>query len=66
MDYIIVLDYGTTTLKASLFDMDFNVLSTSDWQWEYEYPGEGKIEIEPETYIDAAKKLIKAVKSTVL
>lgn len=61
MDYIIVLDYGTTTLKATLFDLDFSPLVEASHEWEYIYPGEGKIELEPKKYIDAAFKVIKSI-----
>ncbi len=61
MDYILVLDYGTTTFKASVFNTSFDVVSSSEWQWEYSYPGDGRIECDPEVYISAAKRLIKDI-----
>lgn len=47
---ILVLDYGTTALKAVAYDEDFRRLSVVSREWRYTYPGVGCIEYPAEEY----------------
>ena len=60
-DKILVLDYGTTSLKAALYDKDFNAMSVKSFEFTYDYPAPGFIEYDAETYITAAYKLFSEI-----
>lgn len=62
-DKILVLDYGTTSLKAALYDKDFNAVSVKSFEFSYEYPAPNFIEYDAETYINAAYKLFSEIVS---
>lgn len=47
---ILVLDYGTTALKAAAYDESFRCLGTSAREWTYIYPAPGCIEYPAEEY----------------
>lgn len=47
---ILVLDYGTTTLKAVAYDEHFRWLHTCTREWRYSYPAPGCIEYPVEAY----------------
>lgn len=50
----LVLDYGTTALKAAAYDEDFNRLGVCSRAWDYLRPAPGRIECPPGQYIDKA------------
>jgi xylulokinase len=58
---IIVLDYGTTSLKAFLYDHDFSIVKMCSSEFHYKYPSNGFIEYEPEQYIEKAVQLITEI-----
>ena len=47
---ILALDYGTTALKAVLYDGDLQPLAKAQREWSYLYPRPGHIEMDPELY----------------
>lgn len=62
-DKILVLDYGTTALKAVLYDNTFNALSVKSFEFAYSYPAAGFIEYDAHTYISAAYSLLSQIVS---
>ena len=60
---ILVFDYGTTALKAALYDDSLRVLGVASREWAYTYPAAGFIEHSPEIYwektVDAANELFE-------
>ena len=61
MENTLVLDYGTTSLKCTLFGNEFIVLAESSYDFHYVYPQESRIEYKARDYICAAIKTIKEV-----
>lgn len=63
MGNILVFDYGTTALKAALYDESLRVLGVASREWVYTYPSAGFIEHSPEIYwektVDAANELFE-------
>lgn len=61
MGNILVFDYGTTALKAALYDENLHVLGVVSREWVYAYPEAGFIEHSPQVYwkktVDAANEL---------
>ena len=47
---ILALDYGTTALKAVLYDGNLQPLAKAQREWSYLYPRPGHIEMDPELY----------------
>ena len=47
---ILALDYGTTALKAVLYDEALKPLCKAQREWTYEYPLPGRIEMDAEAY----------------
>lgn len=47
---ILALDYGTTALKAVLYDESLNPLYSAQREWTYLYPRPGHIELPAEAY----------------
>ncbi|MBQ7624687.1 MAG: hypothetical protein IJS65_05395 [Clostridia bacterium] len=60
-DKILVLDYGTTSLKAALYDGEFRALSVKSFEFFYDTPAPGFIEYDAENYITAAVKLFSEI-----
>lgn len=48
MSYILVIDQGTTSTRAILFDEDFNPVSTSQKEFHQHYPKSGWVEHHPQ------------------
>lgn len=63
MGNILVFDYGTTALKAALYDENLRALGIVSREWVYTYPAAGFIEHTPEIYwektVDAANELFE-------
>lgn len=63
MGNILVFDYGTTALKAALYDEELHALGVASREWVYSYPAPGFIEHSPESYwektVDAANELFE-------
>ena len=55
---ILALDYGTTALKAVLYDESFKPLCKAQREWTYSYPQAGHIEMDARGYWD---KTVEAV-----
>ncbi|MBQ2866259.1 MAG: hypothetical protein IJE90_07085 [Clostridia bacterium] len=62
-DKILVLDYGTTALKAVLYDGDFNAVCVKSFEFCYSYPAPNHIEYPAERYIEAAQELLAQIVS---
>ena len=60
-DKILVLDYGTTALKAVLYDGSFNALSVKSFEFCYTYPAPNFIEYNAQNYIGAAYRLLSEI-----
>ena len=62
---ILALDYGTTALKAVLYDSGLKPLCKAQREWTYEYPQSGRIEMDAETYwtktVEAVNEIFDAV-----
>jgi len=59
---ILALDYGTTALKAVLYDGELREIGQAEREWTYIYPRPGHIEYPAEAYwsatLDAMKELL--------
>ena len=54
---ILVYDFGTTSLKVSLFDESLEMVDRAESEFFYEYPRQGYVEIDPRIYWDSAVRL---------
>ncbi len=61
MQYLLSLDAGTTSLKAVLFDKQGRQVASHAEEYELLRPGPDIVELDPETYWQAAKTSIRAV-----
>lgn len=59
--YLLTLDVGTTSVKASVYNKHLNVLSISIQEYELLTPGNGIVEIPADTYWEAAVRGIRKV-----
>lgn len=62
---ILALDYGTTALKAVLYDADLKPLCKAQREWTYSYPQPGHIEYDADAYwrrtVEAINEIFDAV-----
>ena len=58
---ILALDYGTTALKAVLYDCELNPLAKAQREWTYLYPRAGHIEMDAELYWEKTVQAIREV-----
>ena len=62
---ILALDYGTTALKAVLYDGELKPLCKAQREWTYEYSQSGRIEMDAETYwtktVEAVNEIFDSV-----
>ena len=58
---ILALDYGTTALKAVLYDCNLLPLAKAQREWSYEYPQPGHIEMDPQIYWEKTVAAINEV-----
>ena len=58
---ILALDYGTTALKAVLYDEAFRPLCKAQREWSYLYPQPGRIEMDAEGYWDKTVEAINEI-----
>ena len=60
---ILALDYGTTALKAALYDEALGCMGVASREWTYSYPAPGFIEHPAEVYwektVSAVNELLK-------
>lgn len=58
---ILALDYGTTALKAVLYDCDLKPLAKAQREWSYLYPRSGHIEMDAEGYWTKTVEAIREI-----
>ena len=61
MSYILSLDAGTTSIKGILFNEDGHILAGDLQEYNLITPAPDIVEIEPETYWDVSKKVIRHI-----
>lgn len=64
MSYLLSLDAGTTSLKGVLFDIHGRQIASHLEEYELAKPAPDVVELDPEVYWQAAKKVILAVLAT--
>ena len=57
----LILDYGTTSLKAVLYNEDYSTAAQASLEWRYTYPQNGWMELDPRSYIDDAILLTRGL-----
>jgi len=61
LSYILSLDAGTTSIKGILFNEDGHILAGDLQEYNLITPAPDIVEIEPETYWDVSKKVIRHI-----
>ena len=57
--YVISIDQGSTSTRSIVYDMDLNLISSSQIKLEEIYPKNGWVEIDPNKIIESVKETIK-------
>lgn len=61
MKYIIALDQGTTSSRAILFDMNYNIVTSSQKEYPQYFPKEGWVEQNPMELLESQLEVLKEV-----
>ena len=57
--YVISIDQGSTSTRSIVYDMDLNLISSSQIKLEEIYPKNGWVEIDPNKIIESVEGTIK-------
>ena len=57
--YVISIDQGSTSTRSIVYDMDLNLISSSQIKLEEIYPKNGWVEIDPNKIIESVEETIK-------
>lgn len=61
MKYVLVVDVGTTTLKALIFDKQMNLVAKTSRDLLKDFPRDGWVEQDPMEFVEKSREVIKEV-----
>ena len=61
MKYILAIDQGTTSSRATVFDEDQKIISESQREYELQYPNNGWVEADPDEILNSVEETINNV-----